>query len=240
MDTDKLKDEDVFRAFSYLLSRFENLFEKMDFTKLKRVCKLTGVPVPREFKQQITEAKNLDDIFDLFDNTLYCNWLNVCLLKTIANNIDGQEIKKAIKIYEDHVHSRKVSAVKKYFTLCFDKKAMSIIEVEINKNHEDSTVKQIIDCCGGLEKIMDIYTGAISVINSEPGCLRITVVIPVHCSLHAFKMAKINFIKLRQYHIQYLEIESFSKVFAFNYCNDENAHAILSSKVSKCEFDCFI
>ena len=82
-----------------------------------------------------------------------------------------------------------------------------------------------------------IYTGAISAINSEPGSLRISVVIPLHCSLHAFKMAKIHFIKLRQFHIQYMEIESFStKVFVFNYCNDENALMILSSNLMKCEF----
>ena len=236
LDVDKLKDEDVFGAFSYLLSRIENLFEKMDFSKLKSVCMLRGVPLPRDFKQQITGATNFYDILEMFDNTIYCNWLNVHLLKKIANNIDDQEIGKAIKIYEDHIYSRKVSVVKNYFSLCFDEKAMSKIEVKINKGPEDLTVKQIIDCFGGLENVMDIYTGAISTIGSRPGCLRITVVIPLHCSLHAFKMAKRSFIKLRQFHIQYLEIESFSRVFAFNCCNDENAPMISSSDVPKCEF----
>ena len=235
MDLDKLKDEDVFRAYSYLLSRIENLFEKIHFTKLQSVCMLRGVPLPQEFIQHINEARNLNDILTLFNNTIYCNLFNVRLLKTIANNIDGEQIQEAIKIYEDHVYSSKISVVDKYFSLWVgDKKTVSMIEVEINTSHKDSTVKQIIDCCGGLERIMKMYAGAISAINSRPGCLKITVVIPLHCSLHAFEMAKKNFIKLRQFHIQYLEIESFPKVFAFNYCDNENALTVLSSSVPKC------
>ena len=235
MDLDELKDEDVFGAFSYLLSRIRNLFEKINFTELKSICMLWGVPLPQEFKQHINEAKNLNDILNLFNNTIYCNLFNVRILKRIASNIDNQEIKKAIKIYEDHVYSSKISVVDKYFSLWVgDKKAVSMIEVEINTSHKDSTVKQIIDCCGGLERIMNMYAGAISAISSRPGCLKITVVIPLHCSLHAFEMARKNFMKLRQFHIQYLEIESFPKVFAFNCCDNENALTILSSSVPKC------
>ena len=60
------------------------LLSKADFTELKNVCMLRGAPLPREFKQQIRAAQKLDDIFDVLDNPLYCNWLNVHLLKRIA------------------------------------------------------------------------------------------------------------------------------------------------------------
>ena len=217
-----------------MLSRIGNLFEEIEFTKLKSVCMLWGVPLPQKFRQYINEAKNLDDILTLFNNTIYCNWLNVRLLKRIASNIDNHEIEKAIEIYENHVYSSKISVVDKYFSLWVGgKESVSKIEVEINTSHKDLTVKQIIDYCGGLEKIMSIYAGAISAINNRPGCLKITVVIPLHCSLHAFEMARKNFIKLRQFHIQYLEIESFPKVFAFNYYDNENALTVLSSSVPK-------
>ena len=240
MDVDKLKVEDVFGAFSYLLSRIEKLFEKMDFSKLKSVCTLRGVPLPQEFIKHITEAKNLSDILFLFNNTVYYNWLNVRLLKRIASNIDNEEIEKAIDTYERHVYSSKISVVNEYLASWSDDKVtVSKIDVEINMRYDDLTVQHIFDYCGGLDKLMEMYAGAITVIGSRPGCLRITVVIPLHCSLHAFEMAKKNFIKLRQYHIQYLEFESFStKVFTFNCCNDENALTILSSN-HKCEFHCF-
>ena len=237
---DKLKDEDVFGAYSHLLTIIENLFETIEFTKLQSFCFLKGIPLPQEFKKQVTDAKNLNDIMILFDNTIYCNLFNVCPLKRIvsnmiASNICNQEIEKAIDTYEDHVHSSKISIINKHLKKRGgDEKSVSKIDVEINMSHEDSTVKQIIDCNRGLEKLMKIYAGAISTTGSRPGCLRITVIIPLHCSLHAFEMAKKNFIMLRQYHIQYLEFESFStKVFAFNCCNDDT---ILSSNVPKCEF----
>lgn len=56
---------------------------------------------------------------------------------------------------------------------------------------------------------MGIDRGTVSVTSTGPGCLKITTVIPLHCSLHAFKMAKNKFLELRQFHIHYVEIESF-------------------------------
>ena len=240
MDVDKLKDQNVVEAFTYLFGTLGSLFAKIDFVKLKRVCMFRGAPLPQDFKEKIRAAQELDDILDVLDNPLYCNWLNVRLLKTIAKNINNQQAEELIQIYEDSVYSRKVSDVKQYFSLCFDKKTVSRIEVKINKIHdEDITIKEIFNCCKGLEKILDIYTGAVSVTRSGPGCLKITVVIPIHCSLHAFSMARKNYFKLRQFHIQYLEIETFSKVFALNLPNKENVDAVLSTSTSKkCKFTC--
>ena len=86
---DELKDENVVGAFTYLFSKLEILFSKADCVELKCVCMLRGAPLPREFKQQIRAAQELDDIFDVLDNPLYCNWLNVRLLKRIAKNIEN-------------------------------------------------------------------------------------------------------------------------------------------------------
>ena len=237
VDINKLKNEDVFGAYWYLLNTIENFFKEIEFTEVKSACTLRGYPLSQEFKQKIDEAENLNDILNIFNNTTCCNFLNVELLKVIVSKFHNQEIEKAIDTYENHVYSSKISSVTKHYIKWRNiEESLSLIEVEINCNHEDSTVGQIVKCCGGLKELMKLYPGAISAIGSRPGCLRITVVIPLHCSLHAFEMAKKNFIMLRQYHIQYLEFESFStKVFAFNCCNDENALTILSSN-PKCEF----
>ena len=236
MDIDKIKDEDVVGAFTYFFNKLTILFAKVDFTKLKRVCMLRGAPLSREYKQQIKAAQELDDILDVLEDPLYCNWLNVRLLKRIAKNIENKLAEKLIQIYEESVYSRKVSDVKEYFSLCFNEKAISWIEVKINKYHENVTVKEIIDCCKWLEKRMDLYIGATSAIDSNQGCLKITIVIPIHCSLHAFSMAKKNFLQLRQVHIQYLEIESYPKVFAMNILDAEKNHETLSSNTINCEF----
>ena len=212
------------------------LFSNTDFDELRSVCMLRGAPLPLDYKQQIKDAQKLDDIFDVLDNPLYCNWLNVRLLKRIAKNIKNQQAVKLIKIYKENVDSRKVSDVKQYFSICFDQKTMSLIEVEINKSPEDLTVKEILKSCKELDKILDIYRGAASVINTSVGCLKITIVIPLHCTLHAFKMAQRNALKLRQFHIQYLKIESLPKVFALSFSDNENILVSLSSTTHICKF----
>ena len=240
VDIDRLKDENVVEAFTYLFSKLEDLFATVNFSKLRSVCMLRGAPLPREFKEQIKAAEKLSDILDVLDNPLYCNWLNVRLLRSISKNIENKTAVKLVQMYEEIVYSRKVSDVKQYFSICFDQKTVSVIEVKINKIHEDLTIKQIFDCCKELERAMDIYAGAASVIDSNLGCLKITMIIPLHCCLHAFNMAKQNFLKLRQCHIRYLEIESFPKVFAFNYPASENTLASFSVNSLKCKFYLYI
>ena len=235
VDIDKIKEENVVGAFTYLFHTLGILFARVDFTKLKSVCMLRGAPLPQEFKQKIRAAQELDDILDALDDPLYCNWCNVRLLKRIAKNINNQKAERLIQIYEDNVYSRKVSDVKQYFKACFDEKTVSKVEIKINKR-PDLTMKQVIDYCEKIENIIDIYTGAASVTDSNPGCLKITVVIPIHCSLHAFKMAKNNFFKFRQIHVQYLEIESFPKVFAIDYLDKENTLEALSLNTPNCKF----
>ena len=235
----KFMDKNVCGAFSYLLIQIGALFEKIDFTRLRRFCMLRGFSTPPDFQQKIKSAEELDDILDVFDNTVYGNWLNVRLLKRIVENIDDQQAEEAIKFYEECVYSRKASDVKQYLSALkgCDERILSKIETKINENHEDLTVRQIIDWCGGLEVIMNIFPGGVSVTNfGNPGCLKITFSIPLYCSLHAYEMVKKRFYKLRQFHIQYLEIDSFTKVFALNCSDNENALRRLSLDVPKCKF----
>ena len=222
-------------AFVYLFQRLGILFSTVDFVTLKSICIFRGSSLPRNFKQQIRAAQELDDILDALDNPMYCNWLNVRILKRISINSHNQPAVELIQTYEDSVYSRKASDVKKYFSLCFDENTVSLIETKINSHHGNITVKQIIEFCEKIEKMMDIDVGTASVVSSDPGCLKITIVIPLHCTLHVFEMAKKNYLKLRQFHIQYMEIESFPKVYAFNYPDSRNTSGILSSSTPKCK-----
>ena len=231
IDIEKIKDKNVILAFTYLFSRLGLLFADVDFVTLKSVCMFRGsTSLPKEYKQQMRAAQELDDILDALDNPLYCNWLNVRILKRISMHSDNQPAVKLIQTYENSIYPRKASDVKDYFSSAFDENAVSKIETEINGDYENTTVKQIIEVCEKIEIIMDIYRGAVSVTSAGPGCLKITIVIPLDCSLHAFKMAKKNFLKLRQLHIQYVEIESFPKVYALNY-PAELTPAISSSSI---------
>ena len=245
---DKFKDGNVIEAFSYLFNILYTLFAAEEFDRLKRACIMRGIPLSQEFKQSMNQAKSVDDILNVLDNhPYYCNWLNVRLLSTIAKNLHNNSAKKLIQVYEDNVYCRKISDVQRYFTICFNKETLAEVEAKINKSPKGLTVKDIFNSCKGLEEVMDIHSGVTSVTAIGPGCMKITVVIPLYCSLHAYKFASKNFFRLRQFHIQYLEFHFHNqywdidlpgqvlpaKVFAFNYPDVEDA---LSLNILKCEF----
>ena len=236
MDINRLQDEDVIDAFTYLLTKIETFFNEVDFPKLKKKVVLATVLLPQHIRCKIKKAENSNNIIEVLAQSLYCNWLNVRLLKRIAKNNDNQRAVNVIQIYEDHVYSRKASSVKKYFALIFNEEIVSEIELTINKCHEDVTIKEVIEYCGRVEEITGIETGIASVKKTGPGSLKITIFIPLHCSLHAFKMAKEKFYKLRQFHIQCLEIGSYSKVFAMNCLVNECALSHLLSNAPNCKF----
>ena len=191
--------------------------------QLKNACIQRGTLLPTEFKQQIRAAKELDELLDVLDNPMYCNWLNTRLLKRIIKTINIPEAEHLIKAYEECVYSRKVSDVKKHFhSNYFIKSQVSLVEAKISTLFKSLTVADIISYCQEMESDMKVYTGSVTATECQPGCLLITCVIPIHCALHAYEMAKTNFIKFRQSHIQYIEIESYPKIFALKFFTEES------------------
>ena len=199
------------------------MFGKVNFTQLKTACIQRGTLLPSEFKQQIKAADALDDLLDVLDNPMYCNWLNTRLLKRIVKSVDIPEAKHLIQTYESCVYSRKVSDVMPYFdTRCFNPSHVSLVNAKIVRSFTNLTVADIIEYCKKLESNMGVYAGSVTATECQPGCLQITCVIPIHCALHAYETAKTNFLKFRQFHIRYIEIKSFPKVFALKFSIKEN------------------
>ena len=230
--SENFEDEDVVVAFARLFYDLGILFGEVNFMKLKNACIQRGTLLPSEFKQQIKAAVELDDVLDALDNPMYCNWLNIRLLKRIVKTINIPKAKQLIQAYESCVYSRKVSDVIPYFDpRCFNPSHVSLVNAKIVRSFTNLTVADIIKYCETLEYNMGVYAGSVTATECQPGCLQITFVIPIHCALLAYEMAKTNFLKFRQFHIQYIEIESFPKVFALNFSeNDlEKSGTILTS-----------
>ena len=227
------EDKDVVGAFAYLFDKLRILFGKVNFTQLKNACIQRGTLLPSEFKQQIKAAVQLDDLLDALDNPMYCNWLNIRLLKRIVRTINIPEGKNLLQAYERCVFSRKVSEVMTYFDeRCFNPSHVSKVNAKIVKSFEHLTVADIIKYCEILESNMGVYAGSLIARKCKPGCLQITCIIPIHCALHAYEMAKTNFIKFRQFHIQCIEIGSFPKVLALKFSNKENDKSTLGTVMS--------
>ena len=221
--TKEFEDDDVVGAFAWLFNKLADLFGEVNFMKLKSACIQRGTLLPSEFKQQIKAAVALDDLLDVLDNPMYCNWLNIRLLKRIVKNVNIPEAKHLIQAYEECIYSRKVSDVMPYFDeRCFNPSHVSLVNAKIMRSFINLTVADIIKYCETLEGNMRVYAGSVTATEYQPGCLQITCVIPIHCALHAYETVKTNFLKFRQFHIQYIKIESFPKVFAFKFSIKEN------------------
>ena len=202
----------------------------MSFHQLKNGFLVRGTPLPIEFKQQVKEAVAVDDLLDALDNPLYCNWLNIRLLKRIVKTLNIEEAQHLIQAYEKCVYSKKVSDVKQHFKSVFFKPShISVIKAKIMESPENLTVADIIRYCEILEYDMGLYSGSVTAIECNRGCLQMTCVIPIHCALVAYETAKTNFLNFRQCHIQYIEIESFPKVFALNFSIQESLVKLLTS-----------
>ena len=215
-----------------MFNKLGDLFEEVNFIKLKNACIQRGTLLPIEFKQQIKAAVALDDLLDVLDNPMYCNWLNTRLLKRIVKSVDIPEAKHLIQAYENCVYSRKVSDVMSYFDQSFfNPSHVCLVNAKIVRYFTNLKVADIIEYCKKLESNMGVYAGSVTATECQPGCLQITCVIPLHCALHAYETAKTNFLKFRQFHIQYVEIESFPKVFALNFSIKESNLVTLTSGI---------
>ena len=206
-----------------MFDKLGGLFGEVNFMKLKNACIQRGTLLPSDFKQQIKAAIQLDDLLDALDNPLYCNWLNIRLLKRIVKAINVPEARHLIQVYEECVYSRKVSDVKPYFCSDYFKQShVALVKTKINVLFKNLTVADIIKYCQELENDMGVCNGSVTATECQPGCLQITCIIPMRCALHAYEMAKTNFLKFRQSHIQYIEIESYPKVFAMKLSTEES------------------
>ena len=227
------EDDDVTAAFAYLFNKLGVLFSEVNFIRLKNACIQRGSPLPSEFKQQIRYAVDLDDLLDVLDNPMYCNWLNIHLLKRIVRSLDIPEAKHLIQAYERSVYSRKVSEVEKYFHSDYFKPShVSLVNAKIVRSFGNLTVADIIKYCESLESNMGVYAGSVTATECTPGCLQLTCVIPIHLALHAYETTKTNFLKFRQAHIQYIKIETFPKVFALKFSiQDYNLDKLISGNL---------
>ena len=193
------------------------MFGQVNFRKLKNACIQRGTLLPDDFKEQVKAAVELDDILDILDNPLYCNWLNIRILKRIVNAINVRDAKHLIQAYEKCVYSKKVADVGMYFHSDYFKEShVSKVNAKIVGSCENLTVADIAKYCEKLESNMGVYAGSATATDCQPGCLLITCVIPMHYALHAYETAKANFLQLRQFHIHYIEVKPFPKVYALN------------------------
>jgi len=192
---------------------------------------------PEDFVHNVRAAKDLDDILLTIFKPVYCNWLNIRLLKRIVRQTNINEAKCLIQAFEECFYAKKVTDMMPYFKSdYFNPKHIRLVRIYINKNAGLLVVEDVIKYCQTLEGDMDAPVGIFSPVSCTISCLLIECVIPSQYSFYVYKMAKKMCYQFRQLHVQYFEVEHYPKVYALSVdveSSDEILSA-LSTPVKKC------
>ena len=202
--------------------KLEIFFEQKGFQYVQPFCEVKNGEYSPAFLSQVQNAKSIKELFIAFSsNHLYCNWLNTRLLKIIATNARISEAVRLIQHYEECFYSKPASIIKanQYKAKYFISKEICVkVQVKINDKGNSTTVKQLIEYVSNLELLMELPEGSLTVESlTEFACMELNCFIPSYCLLHAHRMSEKNHFRFRQFHVRYIEVQHFDKIWAMKH-----------------------
>jgi len=196
------------------MDKLTDLFSS-EFGNLRRKFESICSEIPHEFASKMIAAENSNDFVKVLKLQAYCNWLNIRILKRIVIFAENLTATKLMDAYEEYLYPKRIVDVlpcfkAKYF---YDPNHFSSVKVYINEKFASLIVEEVIKYCEWLESEIKIPIQSLSVTEVTGNCLIISCASPIYCLQHMYEMAKKNSFKFRKYHIQYLQIGFFPKVF---------------------------
>ena len=211
-----------------MLHRLEVLWSNVEFRKLKNAC-IRYRRLSEQLRNELKSATTFERILNLLSNSPFCNWLEIGILKCIANVANIPEATNMLKIFEECVYCRKCSEVKSYFIKQYiNPDHLTLVIAKLNANAEHIAVRKLIEYCHELDSVLNLPSETNILVGSKSGCLEIHLVIPSYCCLHAYEVAKGCFFKLRPFSIQYLQIGTLPKIYTTNLTGSKEAKSLLT------------
>ena len=225
-----------------MVSKLEDLWRESNFSELQKIC-ARDIRLSHELKIDLRNSTELEQITDLLINSPLCNWLELRILKRMANVADIPEAIRMIEAFEECVHNRKCTEIKEYLKKEYiNPDHLTLVIAKVNQNSEKMVVTELIKYCRLLESALRLSEDSSAAAGIQNGCLEIRFYIPTHSYLYAHEMATNNFLQLRPMHIQYLQIGSHAKVFTSNLHETSEARLLLAKllSVSNCELHMYL
>ena len=208
----KFTEDDVESSFVYMLSKLSELWSDVEFSKLKDAC-IWDKRLSHELKHSLESANTLKTMFKLLSNTHFCTWLEIRILRSMANVAGVPKAIEIIDTFKSCVYSKKCSEVAKHLKRDYiNPDHVESVTIKVNKDAECLVVADLIEYCHNLESILKQPTLS-AIVNTKTGCLEVCLVIPKYWHLHVYEVIKSRFIKLRPFNIQYLQIGTLPKVY---------------------------
>ena len=225
----KFTEGDVEDSFVYMLRKLEELWSNVEFSILKDAC-IRDKRLSKELKKNLKSAETLREMLNILSDTPFCSWLEIRILNSMANIADVPEAIHMIKIFKTCVYRRKCSEVIENLRPCvfINSDHLTEVEAKFNKHADLLDVAKLIEYCHKLDSILQLPCKSSTFVDGDIGCLKLHLVIPKYCHLHAYEILKSRFPKLRRLNIQYLQIGSFSKIYTINLTKTVEAKSLLN------------
>ena len=164
-----------------------------DFKKVRRRCLQNAnvigtISLPKDVQDQILNANDFDDLFDILCSTPYWNWMNIRMLERMAGNCTAA--KQLIKNYKNTVFSRKIKdVISEIPNLKVPEGEYTEVKVKWNKSFDDLTIKDIVTKWNDIEKKFNVDETMVLKSITE-GCVEVCWFLPNHLTEHAIYSIK--------------------------------------------------
>ena len=211
-----------------MLDRLEDLWNNVEFSKFKNICERDR-RLSDKLRKNLEPVNNLQKLFNVLSKSPFCNWLEIRILKCMAEVANIPEATRMLNIFEECIYNRKCSEVETHFAKQFiNPDHLALVIAKLNKSAEHIIVKDLIKYRQKLETVLQSPPESTILVGSNTGCLEVSMVFPCDSCILAYEVAKSCFFKLRSFNIQYLQIGTFPKVYAINVTKTAEAEALLT------------
>ena len=160
-----------------MLNRLEELWVNVEFSKLRKTCRRDR-RLPYELRKVLESTTSLKELIDVLSDSPFCNWLEIRILKRMADIADVREATQLIKAFEKCVYRRKCSEVKEHFIKQFiNPNHFEKVKAKLNKCEEHISVAELITYSRKLESIFKEPSGTCTLLSdNNKGCLEVCFV----------------------------------------------------------------
>ena len=188
--------ESMESTFSTFVDKIcDELKKGSDFIKVRRKCiqnvNVTGtISLPKDTLNEIRNAKEFDELFDILCFTPYWNWMNIRMLERMA--ADCSAAQQVISQYKNEVFCRKVKdVVSEIPSLEIPADKYTEVKGKWNKDFDNLIVKDIVEQWNEIEKKFNVEETMLLKSITE-GCVEICWLIPNDLVERAIDSATIN------------------------------------------------
>lgn len=184
------------------MSKYIQVVEKADFSKIAKAFKDEGPlshGVPKHIEEKILQAKDCVSFINAL-KPAHCNWLNVSILKEVAEG--DSEATQLISQFIETIYPRKVKEVMWHISQ-FSMDNYTEVKETWNKDLDDLIIEDLFNHQERLASLLQIQQHSLTLQKVEPG-IEIHWMIPTRLADQARQSAKR--INIESYDILTLEI----------------------------------